>query len=371
MRTGMIPRPYSARAAQTLGVRKKHLQGDLNRTLKGLLRTLYVADSGNPLACRDPEDKIRAIRGLASDGQVLDGILIPGRSWQHICTDLARHFYRQGNLDLLSLCRCRSPTLPSWATDWTQQQRPPWLGYKTGDSSQLFDAAKGTDVKLYDDETDDTILSLRGFIVDTIQEVGSEWASNLDDDFNWESARLRIVEIDRFISLSKLYSPAEKSAARWRILVADRVGNDLQTHVRATTTTVAEESFAKMEPIAKAFSPVGSESLGAWYLSYRNTLMTLWSSRPFLSSKGYIGLCPGPAAEGDTVFIPSGSHCPYVIRRSEAGVTSHSPLLSAQAAGSVDKEVWRLLGEAYVHGVMDGELDLGNKVADARKFRLV
>lgn len=30
-----------------------------------------------------------------------------------------------------------------------------------------------------------------------------------------------------------------------------------------------------------------------------------------------------------------------------------------------------MVGEAYVHGVMDGELDLGNKNTEATKFKLV
>jgi hypothetical protein len=84
--------------------------------------------------------------------------------------------------------------------------------------------------------------------------------------------------------------------------------------------------------------------------------MSLWSSRPFLSSKGYIGLCPGQTEAGDTVFIPSGGHCPYVIRRTQAEVE-----IKGKAGHLV----------AYVHGIMDGELDLGNKDAEARTFKLV
>lgn len=52
----MVPRLFSTRAAQTLGPRKTCLQGDLNLGLKELLMLLYVANSRNPLECRDPED---------------------------------------------------------------------------------------------------------------------------------------------------------------------------------------------------------------------------------------------------------------------------------------------------------------------------
>ncbi len=365
-RMGMDPaRSYSPRAAQTLGTRKKYLQGDLQNTLKGLLLSLYVADSENPLQCRDPEDKIRALRGLASDGEMLDGpgFILPGISWNHLYTRLARHVYGQGDLDFLSLCRCRNPVLPSWVTDWSQQQRPPWLGYAHAPggagASSLFNAGKGTQARVYENEGDDDdmeVLCLEGFTVDTISEVGSEWTAHLSEDFSWESASLRIADIDHFLSRSQLYSAAEKAAARWRILVADRMANDVNEHVRATTTRAAEESFARLEAIITNSFLRGTGSLGAWYYPYRSTLLSLWSSRPFLSSKGYVGLCPGTASQGDTVIIPGGSHCPYVVRsRGQQGSTSP----------------WELLGEAYVHGVMDGELDLGRRGGEAERFRLV
>ncbi len=374
-RMGMVPRPFSARAAQTLGIRKKYLQGDLQRSLKGLLISLYVADSEDPLLCRDPEDKIRALRGLASDGEILDGLLVPGISWNLLCTRLARHFYARGDLDFLSLCRHRSTALPSWATNWTQQQRPPWLGYTSdGGATQLFHAGKGTTARVYTEEGDEemSVLCLEGFIVDTLQEVGSEWTADLSEDFSWASASLRILELDRFLSISQLYSPAEKRAARWRILVADRIVNDLQQPVRAGTTQAAEASFAKMETIITSTLP--GEGLGAWYYSYRNTLMSLWSSRPFLSSKGYIGLCPGQAAKGDTVIVPSGSHCPYIVRKSgQPGANSslaNPRAPSTQVPDNITGEAWELLGEGYVHGVMDGELNLGSGAVEAERIRL-
>lgn len=216
-RTRIIPRVFSSRASATLGIRKKFLQGDLNQSLKLLLTLLYTGDTPNPLGCKYPEDKIGAIRSLANDGDFLDAVLKPGVSWQTVYVSLARELYRRGNLDFLSLCRQRSPTLPSWATDWLHQQRSPWLGYKSRDATQLFDARKGTQTQVYDEESD-KMLCLRGFIFDTIQEVGSEWTSHLDEAFNSESAKLRIIEIDRFRSLSRRYSPAKTAAARWRII---------------------------------------------------------------------------------------------------------------------------------------------------------
>ncbi|KAK0669287.1 heterokaryon incompatibility protein-domain-containing protein [Cercophora samala] len=341
-RTGMFPRAFSARAAQTLGLRKKYLQGELGLRMKDLLLQLYVGDSGGLLGCRDPEDKINALRGMASDGEMLDKFMTPGANWEDVYTSLARYLYEQGDLGFLGLCRQRSPRLPSWVPDWSQQLRPPWLGY-TGDMGMpLYNAGGGTKVEVLARGENGRILVVKGYALDTIQDVGSLWVSDLADDFNWESAKLRIDDIDRFLSISQRYVPQN---ARWRIITADKEANDVAQQRRATS--VAQESFTRLESAARSYDP-GSGSLGAWFFTYRNVLMSLYGSRAFISNKGYVGLCPGTADLEDTIFIPSGSHCPYIIRKQ-----------AVPASASNAEERWTLLGEAYVHGIMDGELELG------------
>ena len=71
-------------------------------------------------------------------------------------------------------------------------------------------------------------------------------------------------------------------------------------------------------------------------------MMSMHGSRPFISEKGYVGLDPSLLRPGDVLFVPFGAHVPYVIREEPS------------------KKLWRLVGEAYVHGIMDGELDLKN-----------
>ncbi|KAK4461220.1 heterokaryon incompatibility protein-domain-containing protein [Cladorrhinum samala] len=353
-RTGNADALYTSRAAQTIGIRKKYLQGDLNRCLKALLMNLYTGDSAEPLGCREPEDKIRALRSLAEHGVFLDDIMVPGASWQEIYVALARHFYRKGDLDFLSLCRQRSSqSLPSWATDWSLHHRPPWLGYKTGDAAQLFDAGKGTAPRVREERSSDRVLCLEGWLIDTIEEVGEEWTAGLDEDFSWRSAGARIHDIYRFVSQSSRYPPEQHDEARWRIIVADKESNSMAQQVRATEEN-SKECHRRLQYATMTFPP-GQGSFGTWFAPYRNTLLSLYGSRPFLGASGYVGLCPGTVKTGDAVFIPSGSHCPYVIRRS----------------GDILDETWVLLGEAYVYGIMDGELDLGNKASESREFLIV
>jgi hypothetical protein len=63
---------------------------------------------------------------------------------------------------------------------------------------------------------------------------------------------------------------------------------------------------------------------------------------PFLSrmlmttKKGYVGFVPKRSRAGDLVFVLMGSDVPLVLRRCEEGM-------------------YRLVGECYVHGIMEGE----------------
>jgi hypothetical protein len=58
--------------------------------------------------------------------------------------------------------------------------------------------------------------------------------------------------------------------------------------------------------------------------------------RPFLSSKGYVGLAPDHVQEGDLIVIFFGGKFPYIIRKTDDGR-------------------FIFIGEAYVHGIMYGE----------------
>jgi len=57
-----------------------------------------------------------------------------------------------------------------------------------------------------------------------------------------------------------------------------------------------------------------------------------------ISEKGYLGLAPMGTQEGDAMCIVPGASVPFILRKDQ------EPNLST------------MVGESYVHGVMDGEL---------------
>lgn len=80
--------------------------------------------------------------------------------------------------------------------------------------------------------------------------------------------------------------------------------------------------------------------------------------RFFITKKGYFGLGPQKAEAGDRIGVLFGSGVPFVLRRWNS------------AEG---KRVWKIVGECYVHGIMQGEViqkwELGS--AEARMLHLV
>ncbi|KAL7814949.1 HET domain-containing protein [Trichoderma aethiopicum] len=80
--------------------------------------------------------------------------------------------------------------------------------------------------------------------------------------------------------------------------------------------------------------------------------------RFFITKKGYFGLGPQKAEPGDRIAVLLGSGVPFVLRR------------CSTAEG---KRVWKVMGECYVHGIMQGEViqkwELGS--AEARVLHIV
>ncbi|PMD57267.1 uncharacterized protein K444DRAFT_483861, partial [Hyaloscypha bicolor E] len=61
--------------------------------------------------------------------------------------------------------------------------------------------------------------------------------------------------------------------------------------------------------------------------------------RFFVTKKGYFGIGPAELEEGDEIYILAGGKVPLVLR----------PLPESQP------NTFELVGDCYVHGVMDGE----------------
>lgn len=64
----------------------------------------------------------------------------------------------------------------------------------------------------------------------------------------------------------------------------------------------------------------------------------------YVTKNGYLGIGPDPSQEGDRIYLISGAKVPFVLRRVE------------DPPESVGDDLFNLIRESYVHGIMGGEL---------------
>ncbi|KAM7198253.1 heterokaryon incompatibility domain containing protein [Naviculisporaceae sp. PSN 640] len=62
--------------------------------------------------------------------------------------------------------------------------------------------------------------------------------------------------------------------------------------------------------------------------------------------RGYVGIVPGKARQGDMVVVFEGGVVPFILRKVDGAKVGKA---------DTSREYWKLIGEAYVYGLMDGE----------------
>jgi hypothetical protein len=96
---------------------------------------------------------------------------------------------------------------------------------------------------------------------------------------------------------------------------------------------------------------------GGW--AFSNAIGSCCNGRCFaVTEKGYMAIVPPGTKEGDMVCIFMGAQVPFIIRP--------RPVQTEECEGLILEQSYALVGECYVHGMMDGEgLSQG---ADVQKF---
>ncbi|CAO2658500.1 Nn.00g062230.m01.CDS01 [Neocucurbitaria sp. VM-36] len=314
--------------------------------------------------CTHQQDKIYALRGLASDvGPGLHGNNFDyEKSADVVYTEFARDaikFYR--NLDILSALapfhKDRSGGLPSWVPDWrvfenyTLVYRRPEPPPETGPCNILFTTSGTT----YTDPVfseDGHRVRLYGHVLDTIIDVGAirpgrrtpgkavahfvGWRNKiarcLDEKYYEPTRELMIDVFYHTITMANLSNFLDDALAEYKVfdrsllMLADRLEDRYSHHYG--------NGVVPRVQVAGVW-----EAVPTW-LSIEKSVVTS-ASRPSVNrrmvrtERGYLGLVHGQTQVGDKIALFRGGSLPLVIR--EQG------------------KVWRMVGDGYVHGVMSGE----------------
>ncbi|KAI8931887.1 hypothetical protein NX059_010791 [Plenodomus lindquistii] len=319
-------------------------------------------------------DKVFALLGLATDVTAQDFQVDVKSSVQRVYTGIAYTIIKsERKLDVLGVPNIKKATsvegLPSWVPDWStwdstlslnRRDRP--LSYD-GDDEILVRNAAGSSAAvpiLKDAHT----LGLEGYETDHITEMGAVYGSE-DALLNYN-----IWLIDVF----KFYKQQNQTLLQWENMSKARSGGVYhhtgQPMIEAYWQTitagwqVAEDSLstpvylkwdAYYRPgatIRRLIGRMATTSACAWVTFSLNCAKQIFKSAPefgldrslgmasnrrlIRSKLGYLGLAPAATQIGDSIALFKGGGSPFIIR-------------------SAGKQQWELIGDSYVHGMMDGD----------------
>ncbi|VUC32867.1 unnamed protein product [Clonostachys rosea] len=161
-------------------------------------------------------------------------------------------------------------------------------------------------------------------------------------------AFLRTCSANSSEDLSPISTEELSSLAFWLSSFVDEVmAGDEQVAAKFQSPFFLD--IAKMGQMA----PTVEETLSGDFTDSSVTLnvSTITGQRTlFTTSDGYLGLGPVAMAPGDAVYVIAGGCTPFILRERPSDATS-----SGEKTAEADLE-YSLIGEAYVHGLMDGEI---------------
>lgn len=318
---------------------------------KRLIDHLMDNDLGGfgQLHATDCRDFVYAFLGISIDTERLDIEPRYDLKWPSVFTDVTYKLIQQEGPGLLTLCGCRDRRRwnphreypPSWVLDirnlpiHTSINKRIW-------QMKIFNASLNSNF-VYErcDSGDIPILDIYGVVVDTIKEVGGDMGDNFTTVpfFN---------QIGKFLAKSRIYTAKEKMIAFQRIPINDmeRRGKKIYEQITSTSSHGQRQFRSSLLKLKKG---------GILRKYSKSTLRELirGMSHPFVSSKGYVGLGPPGAQPGDMICIIYGLGVPMLLRNNGVG----------------EEDTCVLVGEMYVHGIMDGEFMHIER--ERRKFRLV
>lgn len=251
-----------------------------------------------------------------------------------------------------------SLSLKSWVPDWTTEHLVGSLGY-TAHMASGHTMAQVSYLQ-------SGLLSCRGFIADTIDGMGCVWRDA--SGIGWPASSIR-----QTTGRANPYGDFEGArAAIWRTMVANRDINvralekDYSSLLAVPAISMAQGSFSDEDLEAVASSHlleycnqfyggnadfiIAGERVANYWFSQPNfteidssTLRDALIARDrvnlyrrlFTTATGYVGIGPQDALQSDVICILFGCSMPLMLREVDGG--------------------FRLVGECYVHGLMNGE----------------
>ena len=304
----------------------------------------------NGMKATDPRDHILSLLGMVSDAAELGIRADYTKSCLAIYTEVAMGLLkRQGHLQVLTKSKFpkQQRGLPSWVPDWSLKTGPTiWDAreslFSTGRSSSPLAIKFG-----------EGTLTITGAKFGTIKKVGRSW-DNSDLSYNSRVLRNILWEFKDFTraNCNAYKTEQDIEAATWRTPIIDiepSVFSETRRYNRRATK-VMQDAFLDIQGTPRAPENRQASILPSSF-PYITMMHALHDRRIFATDSGFLGLGPQHLQPNDLVCVLLGAEVPFILRE-----------LQQDAVTSFPWRFWRnssrcyeLVGECYIHGIMDGE----------------
>ncbi|KAH8668989.1 heterokaryon incompatibility protein-domain-containing protein [Xylariales sp. PMI_506] len=275
-------------------------------------------------------------------------------------TGVDHYFPRRGDArsrDRAESVRRSKPSLPSWVPDWSTEfgiadAVEPVLDFRITFLQRWKSCGNYEALTSSDDPPGS--LGVLGLFVDTIEVVGTPrfdpHRGDMDAFHDWRA----IAGVDKD-PMATYKDGTTRLDAYWKTLCLDMsaidslAGNDVVP--RASDQDRAEHDewwFAQLVEKYRLKNPHGEQRHLEQYFPQQVEMATMGRAF-FVSRKGYFGLAPTGALAGDRVCILAGGRPPFILRY----------LREVSVLGKDSAPGFTLIGDSYVHGIMDGEAAQG------------
>jgi len=347
--------------------------------LLALLRATCLAATGNGfvtvvgLEASDPRDKIYGLLGLAADRDQLKEFGVHpdySKSCQEVYISVASSILRQGHVSVLSLNYFPKIQvgLPSWVPDWSWpleiSLQATGIDHMTLEPAYKASGSLLPRSPLFKRVGATTSVSVSGFIYDELLDIGATWAEFFPFHQNTKSppfvaAKKFLAELLRLSTLrGEVYQTLkERICGAARTATAEIGYNESGRWARIGNSrydTAASLLMLQVIDDTIEMTLLGFELLAlSWSVGVRTTFDRLDAAKfcgeigakalgrkPFVTKKGHLGLGLDHVESGDAVAVLSGCQVPFVLRKTVCGR-------------------YKIVGEAYIDGIMDGEAVVG------------
>ncbi|MCJ1383970.1 hypothetical protein MMC17_007084 [Xylographa soralifera] len=326
---------------QTIGNCKIHFHETQGGPGMGLANLLC---STRRFEATDPRDKIIALIGLTKDARKYEATIT---DYSKPITDLYKDTTGQlitADQSLLLLSSVEDSSyrhiheLPSWVPDYSVWQRSSILGFPLRHSKYSAGGRTPASVRWTPGSRS---LMVDGICQDEIEAVSTNSLEN--------SAIAQTFLLQCLVLAGPLLSKGSISIdAVWRTLIGNTGGDTYpapekyRLHFRSYLSRLSARNQAYLKTLASnedvhALLTMETKDLKAANSQYYQASIAYTAPyrKFFTTTRGTIGLGPQSIRPGDSICIFRGGLVPFVLRKDG---TRH-----------------RLVGEAYVHGVMDGQ----------------